>query len=239
VIMRIPLLLFLAPLALIGCGGRGGSDLRGVDHDEVLLRVSATGEAETRPDLARFSAGVSSIAPTSQAATITNNAKMTRVMAAVEALGVKRDDTQTQALSVYRIDYGRNKGQFEASNTVSVKVRDMDKASLVIGAATGAGANIISGPDLTVDDKEAASKSAYAAAYKAARLRADAYAQAAGLKVGRILSITDSSAMEGPMLYEMDASADVAPEKVSSGPPIRAGLNTSTANVRVDFALIN
>ncbi len=234
--MRMFVMLTLSSLLLAGCG-RAGHDPRGVDHDEVLLRVSATGDAETRPDLAIFSAGVSSLGASSQAATQANNIKMNKVMAAVEALGVKRDDTQTQSLSVNRIDYGRNRGQYEATNSVSVKIRKIDSAGEVIAAATGAGANILSGPQLTVDDREAASLSAYAAAYKAARARADAYAKAAGLKVVRILSITDSSAMGAPMPYAMDAMAvqTVAPEQAA--PPIRAGLNTSTAQVRVDFAL--
>jgi uncharacterized protein len=235
--MRILASLLVSSLMLAGCG-RHGHDGRGVDHDEVLLRVSATGESETRPDLATFSAGVSSIAASSEAATTANNAKMNKVMAAVEALGVKRDDTQTQNISVNRIGYGRNRGQFEASNMVSVKVRKMDQASQVIAAATSAGANILSGPNLTIDDKEAASKSAYAAAYKAARARADAYADAAGLKVGRILAITDSSAMEGPIAMDAMAAQETAPPPpVNTGPPIRAGLSTSTARVRVDFAL--
>jgi uncharacterized protein len=234
--MRKFVMLTLSSLLLVGCG-RAGNDPRGVDHDEVLLRVSATGDAETRPDLATFSAGVSSLGASSQAATQANNIKMNKVMAAVEALGVKRDDTQTQNLSVNRIDYGRNRGQYEATNSVSVKIRKIDSAGEVIAAATGAGANILSGPQLTIDDREAASLSAYSAAYKAARARADAYANAAGLKVARILSITDSSAMGGPMPYAMDAMAvqTVAPEQAA--PPIRAGLNTSTAQVRVDFAL--
>ena len=234
--MRMVVMLTLSLLLLAGCG-RAGPDPRGVEHGEVLLRVSATGDAETRPDLATFSAGVSSLGASSQAATQANNVKMNKVMAEVEALGVKRDDTQTQSLSVNRIDYGRNRGQYEATNSVSVKIRKIDSAGEVIAAATGAGANILSGPQLTVDDREAASLSAYAAAYKAARARADAYAKAAGLKVVRILSITDGSAMGAPMPYAMDAMAvqTVAPEQAA--PPIRAGLNTSTAQVRVDFAL--
>ncbi len=234
--MRMFVMLTLSSLLLAGCG-RAGHDPRGVEHGEVLLRVSATGDAETRPDLATFSAGVSSLGASSQAATQANNVKMNKVMAEVEALGVKRDDTQTQSLSVNRIDYGRNRGQYEATNSVSVKIRKIDSAGEVIAAATGAGANILSGPQLTVDDREAASLSAYAAAYKAARARADAYAKAAGLKVVRILSITDGSAMGAPMPYAMDAMAvqTVAPEQAA--PPIRAGLNTSTAQVRVDFAL--
>jgi uncharacterized protein len=223
---------------LAGCGGRGHEGPRGVDRDEVLLSVVASGEAENRPDVATFSAGVSTIAPTSEAATRINNEKMNKVMAAVEGLGVKRDDTKTQSLTVGRIDWGRNKGQFEASNQVSVKIHKIDDATNIIGAATKAGANILSGPDLAVDDKEAASKGAYAAAYKAARARADAYAAAAGLKVKRILSITDGSAMGGsPQPYAMDAAAETAAPPQTSGPPIRAGLDTSSAQVKVEFVL--
>jgi uncharacterized protein YggE len=235
--MRVFAILTLSALLLSGCG-RAGNDPRGVEHGEVLLRVSATGDAETRPDLATFSAGVSSLGASSQAATQANNIKMNKVMAAVEALGVKRDDTQTQSLSVNRIDYGRNRGQYEATNSVSVKIRKIDSAGEVIAAATGAGANIISGPQLTVDDREAASLSAYAAAYKAARARAEAYAKAAGLKVVRILSITDGSAMGGePIPYAVNEMAVQTVAPVAAEPPIRAGLNTSTAQVRVDFAL--
>jgi uncharacterized protein len=228
-------LLTLSTMLLAGCGHRS-HDPRGLDRDEVLLRVSATDDAETRPDLATFSAGVSSIGATSEAATTANNSKMNAVMAAVEKFGVKRDDTQTQALTVNRIDYGRNRGQYEASNTVSVKVRKIDSAGQVIGAATQAGANIVSGPNLTVDDQETANLSAYAAAYKAARARADVYAKAAGLKVARIISITDGCSGEDPVAYEM---ADRAPPPVvsTSAPPIRAGMNSSTATVSVAFAL--
>lgn len=236
--MRTLCLVALSSLMLAGCGGRH-PDPRGVDRDEVLLRVVAMGEAENRPDVALFSAGVSTIAASSETATRINNEKMNKVMAAVEGLGVKRDDTKTQALTVNRIDWGRNKGQFEATNQVSVKIRKIDDATNVIGAATKAGANILSGPDLKVDDKEAASKGAYAAAYKAARARADAYAEAAGLKVERILSITDGSAMDGqPMPYAMtEAAADASVPTQASGPPIRAGLDTSTAQVKVEFVL--
>ncbi len=233
--MRCFAMLAASTMLLSGCGHRP-HDQHGLDRGEVLLRVSATGDAETRPDLATFSAGVSSIGTTSEAATTANNAKMNAVMAAVEKLGVKRDDTQTQALTVNRIDYGRNRGQYEASNTVSVKVRKIDSAGQVIGAATQAGANIVSGPNLTVDDRETANLSAYAAAYEAARARADVYAKAAGLKVARIISITDGSATAEPMYAEYDR-AQAPPPVSTNAPPIRAGLNISTATVSVAFAL--
>jgi uncharacterized protein len=234
-VVRLFALLAVSTILLGGCGQRSHNK-NGLDRDETLLRVSATGDAETRPDLATFSAGVSSIGATSEAATTANNAKMNAVMAAVEKLGVKRDDTQTQALTVNRIDYGRNRGKYEASNTVSVKVRKIDSAGQVIGAATQAGANIVSGPNLTVDDQEAANLSAYAAAYKAARARADTYAKAAGLKVARIISITDGSATEEPM-YAAEAMDQARAVPTVSAPPIRAGMNSSTATVSVAFVL--
>jgi uncharacterized protein len=226
-----------ATLTLTACASE--PDARGLARDETLLRVAASGEAEQRPDVARFSAGVSSIAPSSEAATRLNNEKMGKVMGAVEALGVKRDDTRTEALSVNRIGYGRNRGQFEATNQVSVKVRSIDDAGKVIGAATAAGANILSGPDLTIDDREAAAKGAYTAAFKAARTRADAYAAAAGLKVKRVLTIMDGSDSGQPMPYEMAEQAADAARAVPtvSAPPIRPGLTTSSATVRVDFVL--
>ena len=82
--------------------------------------------------------------------------------------------------------------------------------------------------------------SAYAAAYKAARLRADAYAAAAGLKVVRVLAIRDGGQAGGePIPMAMDAVETMAPQAVSAPPPppFNPGVNSSIVNVRVDFAL--
>ena len=204
-----------------------------------LLSVSATGQAETRPDEARFSAGVSSIAPSAKEATRRNNETMAKVTAALAGLGVGRDDIQTQRLTVGRIEYGKNKGQFEANNIVEVRVRAVDKTGGAISATTEAGANVLSGPDLRISDREAANKSAYANAYRAARARAEAYAGAADLKIGRVLAIRDGGSAGGPpMPYAMYETADAAmPVSAEPPPPMSAGLTTSTVSVRVDFAL--
>lgn len=229
-------------LSLTACGDKP-TDPRGLDRDETLLQVQASGRAENRPDEARFTAGVSAIAGTGPAATEANAAKMNKVVAAIEALGVAKEDIRTTSLTVNRIDWGKNKGRFEAQNTVSVRIRKLDedgrKASEAVGAATEAGANIMSGPDLVVSDREAATKSAYAAAYKAARTRAEAYAEAAGLKIDRVLIIRDGGQVGGPpMPYpvaeQMDAAQTVAPP----APPIRPGLQQAEVAVQVDFALV-
>jgi uncharacterized protein YggE len=106
---------------------------------------------------------------------------------------------------------------------------------------TDAGANVLSGPNLTVGDPETARNGAYANAFKAARSRADAYAGAAGLKVVRILTIRDAGQSYHPgMSYDASMSAESAappPPPQVSAPMIRPGVNTSQVNVQVDFAL--
>ena len=220
-------------------------DPRGVAHDETLLTVAATGRADTRPDEARLQLGVQSIAGSAGEASRANRDKMARVAAALAGLGVRPDDQQTRNLSLQRIDYGAERGRFRADNVVEVKLRDMARVGDAVALATDAGANLLSGPDLRVSDREASSRSAYAAAYRAARARADTYAGAAGLEVGRVLAIYDGGGGYAPRSYGGRASLDgamsvqtvSAPPPPEQGAPFNAGINTTEVQVRVDFAL--
>ena len=226
-----------ALLALSACGGGGSEqhDPRGVDAHETLLSVSATGRSETRPDVASFTAGIETFGATGEAASKANADKMNALVAALEKQGVDEKDIQTQAVTIERIDYGAKRGQYQATNQVSVRVRKVDQASAALGAATGAGANILNGPTLSQSDPEKGKLSAYGNAYKAARARADAYAAAAGMEVSRVLTIRDGGAQGGPMPYEY--AADAAAESTQSAPPIRIGTDINEVSVTVDFAL--
>ncbi|HEX8571789.1 MAG TPA: SIMPL domain-containing protein [Allosphingosinicella sp.] len=237
--MRLQASAILLSALLCACSG-GAPDPRGVGHGEVLLQVAATGRSETRPDEARFTVGVESVGPSAAAASAANNQKMSRMVAALDRLGVKGDDLQTRALTIHRIDYGPERGRFQARNVVELRVREIGRAGEAIAAATEAGANLLSGPDMRVSDPEAASRSAYAAAYRAARARAEAYAEAAGLRIVRVLAIRDSGATGGgPMMsHDRDMSAQAtAPPPEEAAPPVRPGLNASEVRVRADFAL--
>jgi uncharacterized protein YggE len=223
---------------LAACGPQ--RDARALARDEVLLSVTAVGRAETRPDEARFSAGVSSLAPTAEGASAATTAKINAVVAALKGLGVTDDDLRTRSLSVQRVDARPGRERFEASNVIEVRVRRVDRTGAAVAAVTGAGANVLSGPDLRNADPEAAGRAAYADAYKAARARADAYAGAAGLEVRRVLTIRDGAGGGGVTGYTSgyearDAAAQAAPVSVS--PAVLAGTGERAVWVGVDFVL--
>ncbi len=238
--LRLTLLAPL-PLLLAGCGGGDQrADPRGVDHDETLLSVSATGDAESVPDLATIEIGVQTYGANAKAANEANSRKAAEIGKALAAFGVADKDIQTRNLSLSRVEYGPRKGQFEANNLLAVRLHDVPKAGEAVAAATTAGANILSGPALQIEDPETANRGAYAAAYKAARTRAEAYAEAAGMEISRVLAIRDGGQSGGiPMPYANEMAADASAVQVSAPPPpsIRPGTSRTRVSVQVDFAL--
>src|SRR4051812_5215223 len=229
--------LSVAPLcAILAACDRPPPDARGLQRDEVLVQISAGGRADTRPDEARFTAGVSTVAPTAAAASTGNSDAINRVVAAMRALGVRAEDIQTRSITLNRLDYGPNRGRFEANNQIEVRIRDLNKAGQAIGAATEAGANVLSGPDFDVADPEAARRAAYAAAYRAARARAESYAEAADLRIDRVLAIRDAPGDDGPIVLS-ETAIDAAPQQAAAPPPVMPGRNSNEVRIRVDFAL--
>lgn len=255
-------LVFAAPLGALLLAGCGETvyDPRGVDKAETLLSVSASGQADTRPDEAQFQAGVQNWAGTAEAASRETQDDIAQIVAALRELGIAEDDIQTSAVNVQRIDWGDRRGQFQAYNTLSVRVRDIDQAGAAVTAVTGVGANIVSGPDLRLSDPEAAANAAYANAYRAARTRAEAYAEAADMEINRVLYIRDAGGQQGNR-WLAGAQATAADSAMAMAPPppvappvvrtqampeeqsavsatIMPGQTTSSVTVQVDFALV-
>lgn len=161
------------------------------------LDVVATGEVTRVPDLARISAGVVSQAPTAAAALTANSTQMTRVLAALRRAGIAERDIQTSSVSLspsYR--YAENQAPvltgYQASNQVTIRFREIARAGAILDTLVREGANQIAGPSLEVERPGPALDEARVLALRAARARADVYAGAAGLRVARILSITEN-----------------------------------------------
>jgi uncharacterized protein YggE len=115
----------------------------------------------------------------------------------------------------------------------------MARVSDAVTVVTEAGANVLSGPELRVSDREGASRSAYAAAYRAARQRAEAYAAAADLRIARVLAIYDGGESNVPIPYARTGNVSTQSAAPAAPPPapFNPGINTTEVAVRVDFAL--
>lgn len=193
------------------------------------LDIQARGESRAVPDVAVISAGVVTQAADAQSAMRDNAARMNRVIAALKQAGIADKDIQTTSVSLspqYR--YQQNEipeiTGYQANNQVTVRFRDIAKSGAVLDALVKQGANQINGPALMVDKPEAAQDAARLLAMKAARTRADLYATAAGMKVKRIVAISESTEDGGgpqPMMRaqmaDSAAKTSIAPGEQSIG----------------------
>jgi len=196
------------------------------------ITVNGTGKVSTVPDRAGFNFGIDTKRNTAAAASEENNREMRQLLDALKAGGVPESDIQTSQISVYPeySESGSDVRGYVASNSVTVTV-DLAKAGAVVQAAVGAGANQVSGPSLTKADSDKLYDNALRAAVADARSRAEVLADAAGVKVGAVISIEGgSSSSPGPIAYDTaTASAEQA--------PIQAGKQDVEANVTVTFAI--
>ncbi|NCT72298.1 MAG: SIMPL domain-containing protein [Xanthomonadaceae bacterium] len=211
-----------------------------IPADGTLLNVSAQAEASRVPDIASISAGVVTQAVDGNTAMRQNSEQMAKVVAAIKAAGIADKDVQTSGISLnpqYR--YAENEAPkitgYQANNTVSVKVRDIAKLGKVLDALAGVGANQINGPSFEIDNPEPVYDEARLAALKKAQARAETYAKSLGLKVRRIVSISEGNGGFRPM--PMMAMAKMEARDASGAPPVSPGETTVSINLDVVFEL--
>ena len=235
-----------------------------VQPGNTLLTVSAEGRSLRQPELAVFSAGVTTQGKTANQALAENSRAMARVISELKAAGIAERDIQTSNLSISPIYSNperdammaaRMSGQpyvappveerlqriigYTVNNQVSVRQRRLGDYGKVIDTLVEAGANQVNGPMFQMDDADPALDEARIAAMKKARERAELYARAAGLRVLRILSISESGGYYGPppVVFARAAMAESGAPPPPPPAPIQAGELQLTANVTVLYEL--
>ena len=217
---------------------------------ETLLEVASTGEAFAVPDRAVINAGVTTLAPTAAEAATANAQKMQQLVAALRSAGVAAADTRTSMVNLSpnqtwtREDGPRITG-YTATNNLTIMLRDPAKAAAIIAAAFGGGANNVNGPNFSLSNSSAALTAARADAVKRAREQANAYAANFGMKVVRVIRISErgQQAMYQPIVVTGSLAGlpppppPPAPVPPGAGTPVETGHVEQDVNLWVDFAL--
>lgn len=209
-----------------------------IANDGTLLSISAEAKVTRTPDIATLSTGVVTQAAEANAALRQNTEQMTKVVAAIKAAGIAERDVQTTGISInpqYR--YAENQPPtitgYQASNTLNVKVRDIAKLGKVLDTLVAVGANQINGPSFEIDNPDEAYDEARVAAIKKAQSRAELYAKSLGLRVRRMVSISEGGGYNQPGPVPMMKMAAME----SADAPVSPGESSLTASINVVFEL--
>jgi len=182
------------------------------------------------PDVGAFHFGVTSEGETARDALTANSASMERVLAALEQVGVAREDVQTSQISTQR-RHGESGRGYSSYNGVTVRLRSLDEAGAVIDAAIAAGADDVSGPQLGHSDSRSVYREALPEAVADARAKAEVLAAAAGYVLGELLELVEGgSAPRGRSRSAPSFGAMLA--------PIEAGQEDIVAVVTATFEVL-
>lgn len=206
----------------------------------AVLTVSGQGDATAQPDMAQISVGVTTQADTAGKAMTDNAEKQSAVIEQLKAEGIEQRDIQTSGLNLSPVQNYSQEGKppvitgYMAQNMVSVRVRDLAKLGEILDKLVTSGANEINSVSFSREETTEAEDAARVAAIKAAQRRAQVMADAAGQKLGPLMSLSDTVQMDGgprPMMA-------MARDQSAKSTPIEAGELSFSANVTATFALL-
>jgi uncharacterized protein YggE len=183
-----------------------------------LVTVSGEATVAVAPDTAVIRVGVTSAAKSAREASDANGKQMTAVLAAIKDAGIAARDIQTSRLSL-QPQYDPNRSGtarllgFQATNQITVNIRDIEKLASIIDQAIAAGANEMSGLEFVVSEQSKLLDQARDDAIADARRKAERYAKAAGVKLGAVTSISEEGSSPPPRLMQAmrAGAAPVAP----------------------------
>ena len=199
-----------------------------------VVTCGGEGSVDAEPDMANVVLGVSLEDPGAAAAYARCNKAMDKVIAAAEKLGVARADIRTVQLDLApKVEFpetgtSRMKG-FVMNHLIRIRVRDLSRVSNVIDEATSAGANRIDGVSFTFKEIDSLKSEARSRALDNARDRAEDLADGAGVKLGKLYSINETS-------YDM-YSDEISAGRALGGVSAMPGTQSVKVSVFVTFEI--
>lgn len=210
--------------------------------DEVpvtrTISISGSGRVSAQPDVAVVMLGVQTEAEEASAALSQNNTRMQSLIDALRDADIASEDLQTRSIQLRpRYEDSRPvEGEpqiigYVATNTVEIRVRDLDALGELLDSAIEAGGNTIQGLSFEVSDPTEMLNQAREAAWNEAQRKATQLAELAGATLGGIVSIDESSQTPSPFVREAIGGA-------GGGIPVEPGSQDLQVNVQVTWELI-
>jgi uncharacterized protein YggE len=204
-------------------------------RDPRTITVYGSGQVRGTPDVLELTIGVDTRARTASQALHRNSELASNVLAVLRAAGVDNSDLQTTDLSVSPVydDNGNAVIAYAVTNTVDARIKDLDTAGDIVDAATKVAGDeiVVNGLSFSFDDNAKLVAQARTDAVKRARAQAEQLAAAAGVELGDLQSITESSAPVGPAI-------NAAPEKAAGdAAPVNPGSETLSVDVTLVFEI--
>ncbi len=210
-------------------------------QQNVGISVSGEGKVKAAPDVAILTLGIEAQEATVAAAQQEAAKAMDKAMKALKGDGVADKDIQTQQFSIYAVRQWIGKENreeiigYRVTNTVSAKIRQLDKAGAIIDDVAKAGGDLTRIQDIgfTVDDPAPYYKQAREKAVQDAVAKAKQLADIAGVKLGKLLYISEGSGYIPPiMMKNVYASTEAAP---APSTPISPGELEFQLNVSIVY----
>ena len=208
-----------------------------------VVELTLFEQIEVEPDMATVSTGVTSEAPTAVEAMRRNAAEMDRLVAQIRALGIADRDIQTQRINLNpRYDYQRNSQPrfigYQASNQVTVKIRDVERVGAILDAMVSAGATNINGPHFSLQDDTEVKAEARRRALASGQRQAEEYARAAGYSGVRLLQVAEAIRNTGQMSHDQAIVVTGARlESAAPPPPVAPGTVASGVAIAVTYEM--
>lgn len=209
------------------------------DADRVITTMGQ-GVVEAVPDMATINLGVTNEARLAGDALRLTSDAVAAVLAQLNEAGIAPRDMQTQGVSLQPVWNRRNPENetpritgFVARNTLTIRVRDLDTLGGILDRVVQDGANTFNGLQFSIQDPEPAIAAARQDAVKDAVAKAEQLAEAAGVALGPVQSISENGGGGRPVMMEM-ASA-----RMESDVPVAAGEVSLTARVSMVFEILD
>ncbi|WKZ29046.1 MAG: SIMPL domain-containing protein [Patescibacteria group bacterium] len=210
------------------------------DASRDTIAISAEGKVTALPDIATVSVGVQTDNRAVSAAQKENSTKMNAIIEKVKSFGVAAEDIKTSNYSIYpQYDYvnGRQVERgFMVTQNIDVKVRNLDAIGEILAAAGDLGANQVGGVSFTIDEPEDLRQQARLKALEAAKKKAQALADASGVKLGKVVGFSENEGyVPSPMYYAKDAAMGMGG---GAAPSISSGSQDVIVNVTVLYEIL-